>query len=637
MKFIGIIFIFTAAIFAQAQTAPLSEQMAETAMNRVWTDSPNGAGLPPKWVYDFGVILNGMRNLWFQTGDKKYFDFIKKGVDAFVQPDGSIKTYKVEDYNIDQVKMGDAVLLLYRVTNEAKYKKAADLIRSQLKDHPRTNEGGFWHKKIYPYQMWLDGLYMGEPFYAEYSEIFKQPQYYDDIANQFVWMERHVRDDKTGLLYHAWDESKEQKWADKQTGRAPMFWGRAMGWYAMAVVDVLDYFPKNHPKRAELINILNREMTALEKVQDKSGAWWLILDKPNEKGNYLEASSSAMFVYALAKGVRMGYLPEKFIKTAEKGWAGIQKEFITNAAGGKITLEKTIGGAGLGGNPYRAGDYNYYISEKIVQNDPKGVGAYILAANEMELARKPQIGKDKTILLDSFFNNETKKDDNGNLVSWHYKWDEFSNGGFSLWGEIFKSYGANLETLREAPTEANLKNASVYIIVDPDTEKETEKPNYIENEHIAAIKDYVKAGGVLVLMGNDYGNAEFDHFNNLAREFGIEFNKDNVNLVQNNQFEQGKVIVPAGNEIFKNARKLYLKEISTLNLNGKAKSVLNSNGDKIMAIVKYGKGTIFAVGDPWLYNEYVDGRKLPADFQNFQAAQDLSFWLLSQAKKKIYY
>ncbi len=631
--FIFVLFISTAfSVFAQ--TPMLSEQMADTAMNRVYADSPNGAGIPPKWVYDFGTELEGMKNLWFATGDKKYFDFIKKGVDTFVQSDGSIKTYKVEDYNIDQVKTGDAVLLVYRVTGDLKYKKAADLIRSQLKDHPRTNEGGFWHKKIYPYQMWLDGLYMGEPFYAEYAATFNEQQDFDDIAKQFIWMEKNVRDAKTGLLYHAWDESKKMAWADKTTGRASQFWGRAMGWYAMALVDVLDYFPKDHPKRAELVNILNREMTALEKVQDKkSGTWWLILDKPNEKGNYLEASASAMFVYALAKGVRMGYLPEKFRKTADKGWAGIQKEFISTANGGKITLEKTIGGAGLGGNPYRAADYNYYVNEKVVQNDPKGIGAYILAATEIELAMRPQIGRGKTILLDDFFNHETKKDANGQMIAWHYKWDEMANGGYSLWGKIFESYGANLDTLRAAPTAANLKNASVYIIVDPDTEKENDKPNYVEAERIAAIKEYVKNGGVLALLSNDFGNAEFDHFNNLAREFGIEFNKDNKNLVKNDQFEQGKVIVPAGNEIFKTASKLYLKEISSLKLSGNTKSVLDWNGDKIMAVSKYGKGMVYALGDPWIYNEYVDGRKLPADFQNFQGAQDLSVWLLKQAKK----
>jgi unsaturated rhamnogalacturonyl hydrolase len=618
------ILVFTADIFAQN----LSEQMADTAMNRVWADSPNGAGIPPKWVYDYGVISNGMKGLWWRTGDAKYFNYVKKAIDTFVQDDGTIKTYKVEDYNIDQVNMGRAVLLLYRVTGEAKYKKAADLIRSQLKNHPRTIEGGLWHKKIYPSQMWLDGLYMGQPFLAEYSQIFNENNW-DDIANQFIWMESHVRDAKTGLLYHAWDESKKMDWADKKTGQAPMFWGRAMGWYAMAIVDVLDYFPKNHPKRAELIGILNREMTALLKVQDKSGAWWLILDKQGEKGNYLEASASCMFVYAMAKALRFGYLPESFRKSTDKAWAGIQKEFITTANGGKMTLEKTIGGAGLGGNPYRDGTYNYYIGEKIVQNDPKGVGAYLKAAVEMENLQQPQIGKGKTVILDDYFNHEVKPDG----TVWHYKWDEFANAGYTLFGKTFESVGAKLDSLSAAPTAANLANANVYIIVDPDTEKETPKPNYISPDDVKNISDWVKRGGVLVMMGNDFGNCEFDHWNNLANAFGFEFNHDSKNKVLNDQFEQGRVTVGDNNPIFKNARDLYMKEISTLKISGKAQTILSLNNEPIIAVVKHGKGTVFALGDPWLYNEYVDGRKMNGMFQNQLAARELSAWLLKQAKK----
>lgn len=523
-------------------------------------------------------------------------------------------------------------MLLYRVTGEEKYKKAADLIRSQLKNHPRTTEGGFWHKKIYPNQMWLDGLYMSEPFYAEYAQIFHETADFDDIANQFVWMEKHTRDDKTSLLYHAWDESRQQKWADKTTGRASQFWGRAMGWYAMALVDVLDYFPENHPRRSELVNILNREMTALERVQDKkSGVWWLILDKRGEKGNYLEASASAMFVYAMAKGVRRGYLPASFLKSANKAYTGIQKEFLTNSVGGKLTLEKTIGGAGLGGNPYRAADYNYYIGEKVVTNDPKGVGAFLLAASEMEIAPDAEIGKDEIVLLDDYFNHESKKDTTGEMIAWHYKWNELPNSGFSMWQNIFESCGAKTEMLSEAPNEANLKDASIYIIVDPDDAKESAKPNFVEEAHVKAISDWVKSGGVLVLMNNDFGNSEFDHFNNLAKVFGIEFNKNSVNHVEGNKFEQGKILPDAENPIFKTAKKLYLKELSTLKISAPAKALITNADGVIMATAKYGKGTVFAVGDPWLYNEYTDGRKLPADFQNFQAARDLSFWLIRQA------
>lgn len=629
------VFTITAAVLSvgsiSAQSSPLSARMADTAMTRIWTDSPNRAGVPPRWVYDYGVILNGMKSLWLTTGDKQYFDFIKRGVDAFVNEDGTIKTYRVDEYNLDQVRMGSAVLMMYRVTGEPRYKKAADLIRSQLKAQPRTNEGGFWHKKIYPYQMWLDGLYMAEPFYAEYSAVFGENNW-DDIANQFIWMEKHTRDDKTGLLYHAWDESRQQKWADKKTGRAPMFWGRAMGWYAMALVDVLDFFPEDNPKRAELVAILNREMTAIQKVQDKTtGVWWLILDMPGRQKNYLEASSSAMFAYAMAKGVRMGYLPASFLRPADKAWAGIEKQFVETRSDG-VDLVKTIGGAGLGGNPYRSGDYDYYVNERVVTNDPKGVGAFLLAATEMESAPNIKIGSGKTVLLDNYFNHETKKDDNGRPYTWHYVWNEMDLNGYSTFGDTFQRYGAKLETLTDEPSVRSLSKADVYIIVDPDTEKETSDPKYMNEKVAATIADWVKGGGVLALMANDNGNCDLEHFNILAAKFGVLFNLDSVNHVEGSRFEQGMVVVKGPNEVLATAKTLYLKEISTLKLSQPAKPLLEQNGAVIMATVKYGKGTVFLVGDPWLYNEYTDGRKLPAEYENFKAAQDLSRWLLSRSR-----
>ncbi|MFL6373070.1 MAG: glycoside hydrolase family 88 protein [Pyrinomonadaceae bacterium] len=624
--------IFFLCVFSIDAQTRLSERMAETAMTRVWSDSPNGAGIPPKWIYDFGVEAKGLKDLWLSTGDRSYYDHIKKGVDAFVNSDGTIKTYKVEDYNLDQIRMGPAVLMLYRVTGDAKYKKATDLLRSQLKDQPRTKEGGFWHKKIYPYQMWLDGLYMAEPFYAEYSQVFGENNW-DDIADQFIWMEKHARDNKTGLLYHGWDESRQMPWADKQTGHSPALWGRAIGWYSMALVDVLDFFPKDHPKRAELVAILNRTMSAIARVQDKrSGVWWLVLDQPDKPGNYLEASSSSMFVYAMEKGVRMGYLPSSFRAAAKNGWSGIHKVFIADN-GGKLDLLKTIGGAGLGGTPYRDGTFAYYAGEKVVTNDPKGIGAFLNAAVEMEMEPNLSVGGGETIVLDDYFNHETKKDDTGRTVAWHYKWDEWQNGGYSLWGNVFNSYGATTETLSAAPTIANLSKADVYIIVDPDTDKETTDPKYVSPKDADVIANWVKSGGVLALMANDLGNCDLDHLNILARKFGIEFNSDSINRVEANKFEQGKVSVPPGNEVLPTARTLYLKEISTLTLNAPAKAQIIHDGKVIIATAKYGKGYVFAVGDPWLYNEYTDGRKLPAEYENFKAAKDLSRWLLTHSRR----
>jgi unsaturated rhamnogalacturonyl hydrolase len=420
-------------------------------------------------------------------------------------------------------------------------------------------------------------------------------------------------------------------WANKTTGRAPMFWGRAMGWYAMALVDVLDYMPANHPKRSDLIAILNREAAALQKVQDRAtGEWWLVLDMPGRNGNYLEASASCMFVYAIAKGVRMGYLPAKFAKTAQDGWSGIQKQFLSKQDGG-LSLLKTIGGAGLCGNPYRDGSFGYYTGEKVVTNDPKGVGAFLLAATEMEM--DSGIGKGKTILLDDYFNHETKKDDTGRTISWHYKWDEWPNSGFGIWGNVFNSFGARTEMLTDAPTTANLSPASVYIIVDPDTDKETPTPQFIQSAHVRSIADWVKSGGVLVLMANDAGNCEFQHLNELAAAFGIHFNEDSLNRVQGTHFEQGRVMVTGANPIFRNAKTLYLKEVSSLTLSPPATPLIVQEGKVIMATAKYGKGTVFAVGDPWLYNEYTNGRLTP-EFENFKAAVDLSRWLLGQAKTR---
>ncbi|MEP6902324.1 MAG: glycoside hydrolase family 88 protein [Actinomycetota bacterium] len=620
------------AIGAFGQSKPLSAKLADTLMNRIWTDDGTPPGIPRSWTYEQGVQLKAVEQIWYATADPKYYSFIKSGMDFWFDKDGNLK-YDANEYNIDHVTPGRALITLYRATNDEKYRKAIEQIRLQLKTHPRTKEGGFWHKQIYPNQMWLDGLYMGEPFYAEYSATFNEDNW-NDIANQFVWMEKHARDPKTGLLYHAWDESREQKWANKETGLSPLVWGRAMGWYAMALVDVLDSFPKTNPRRAELVAILNRTAEAIGKYQDKDGLWWDIIDMPNKPKNYHESSAAAMFVYSLAKGVRQGNLPDKYLQTANKGWTGIRREFIKEKPDGTLDWEGTVSVSGLGGNPYRDGSFDYYMSEKLRTNDAKGLAPAVMAAVEMESLEKGRIGAGKTVLLDSYFNNEIKKDATGKDVSWHYKWNEMAFGGYYTWGKQFESDGANLNTLYQAPSADNLKNASVYIIVDPDTDKETPTPNYISDTDAKNIADWVKKGGVLVLMGNDFGNCEFDHWNVLAKQFGIEFNKDSKNKVINDQYEQGRVNVPDGNLIFKNARELYLKEISTLTLTGNAKSILDWNGDKIMAVSKYGKGTVFALGDPWLYNEYTDGRKMNGLFQNFQAARELSAWLLSQAKKK---
>ncbi len=355
---------------------------AQKAANSVMERFPDG--LIDKWTYDYGVILKGFEYVYNQSKDNKYLDYIKKSMDYFVGEDGSIKTYKINEYNIDHVNNGKVLLFLYNETKDEKYKKAATLLREQLKSHPRTAEGAFWHKEIYPYQIWLDGLYMGSPFYAEYVKMFETPDVYDDITKQFILCYNHTKDPETGLLYHAWDETGTMFWCHKN-GCSENFWGRSLGWYLMALNDVLDYIPEDHKDRAKLIEILKEVMDAVYKFMDKDAfVWYQVVDKGGQKGNYLEASATSMFVYAMAKGYLKGYLGEEYKERAKKSFDGIITEFVLMTNDGLVNLNKNCAVAGLGGAGKRDGSYAYYISEPIVVNDPKGMGAFIKASAMVE-------------------------------------------------------------------------------------------------------------------------------------------------------------------------------------------------------------------------------------------------------------
>lgn len=641
MKKFLILILFVLPGWVQAQSTPWSQKMTATIMATYPDSIMYKGGRVAHWDYEMGLVLHAITQVWYRTGDARYFDYVKKQMDRYVNDDGTIRTYDLNKFNIDFVTPGRSLLMLYQqsLPNKEKYRKAADLLRKQLAGQPRTKEGGFWHKQIYPNQMWLDGLYMAEPFYAEYTKLFEpKGKDFDDIINQFVWMEKNARDAKTGLLYHGWDESRQQKWANPQTGKSPNFWSRAMGWYAMALVDVLDDIPATHPRRDELVTILQRFMPAVVKYQDPaSGCWYQVTDRMGDKaesrpGNYLEASGTGMFVYALAKGVRLGYLPQSMLPVAKKGFDGMLKNFITTDTEKLVHLEKTVLVGGLGGNPYRDGSYEYYLSEKIRQDDLKGVGPFIMASVEMEIATENGLGKGRTVAVDDYFNHEFRKGLQGGQEPFHYTWEDRQHSGFWLWGTTFRDLGAKTTTVATAPTATSLKNVNIYIIVDPDTPRETAKPNYISPADSKAISDWVKAGGVLVLMANDTSNCEHVHLNQLAAQFGMQFLPKNINMVKNDQFEQGRVDIPANNEIFPNTKAVYIKELAPIGLKSPATAAVTKNSDVIIAVANVGKGAVFAVGDPWLYNEYTDGRKIPATYQNFNAGKDLATWLLKQAK-----
>jgi len=337
-----------------------------------------------KWHYEHGLVIQAIARI----GEPRFEAMDKAWIDHFVTAEGTIQTYRVGEYNLDQINAGKLLFPVYRRTGDERYAAAIQLLRNQLKTQPRTNSGGYWHKQIYPYQMWLDGVYMAEPFQAQYALTFNEPELFDDITQQFILMESQARDPRTGLLYHAWDESKAQRWADPQTGCSPHFWGRAMGWYVMALIEVLELLPAEHPRRPDLLAILSRLSAALTRYQDPvSGLWYQIVDLPERPGNYRESSVSAMLAYGFAKAVRQGWLPAEYLSAARRAYHGLLENMIRVDARGALTLQGICSVAGLGGDPYRDGSFEYYIHEPVAANDFKGVGPFILAAIEMERAK----------------------------------------------------------------------------------------------------------------------------------------------------------------------------------------------------------------------------------------------------------
>lgn len=364
----------------------MAVKMADSEMKQFpdpWTVDFNPT---PVWNYTQGLIAQSMLSVWKENKNEAYFNYAKKYADKLIDAKGNISGYKIDEHNIDCLNSGKFLFDLYEKTKDERYRNAIVLLRNQLKTQPRTSEGGFWHKQRYPNQMWLDGLYMGAPFCAQYALTFDEPKLFDDVVNQFVIIHKHTYDPITGLNYHGWDESKLQKWANPETGCSPNFWGRAEGWYAMALVDVLDYLPLAHAGRPKILEILNQVVAGIKKYQDpQTGLWYQVVDQGGRKENYLEATGSSMFTYTLFKATRKGYISNEYKAVAEKAYNGILEKLIQKNSDGTIRLTKCCAVAGLGGNPYRDGSYNYYIHEKVRDNDPKGVGPFIMASLETQM------------------------------------------------------------------------------------------------------------------------------------------------------------------------------------------------------------------------------------------------------------
>jgi unsaturated rhamnogalacturonyl hydrolase len=380
------------ATFEGATPVEWSKRMAESEMARSGGKMFHEGAPRARWDYTTSLFGLSLMKLAERTGDEAFTEYGAKTVESFIGPDGAIATYNREEFNIDMVPPGKVLLLRWEQGHrDPRIRAALETMRGQMRDHPRTSEGGFWHKLRYPHQMWLDGLFMASPFLAHYGKVFEEPALFDDVANQILLMDRHAYDAKTGLHYHAWDERREQSWANKETGVSPNFWGRAEGWYAMALVDSLDFFSPTHPEVERINEVLRRVADGIVRWQDsETGLWWQVMDQGAREGNYLEATCSSMFVYALAKGINRGYLPrETYLPAVLKGYAGIIRDLVRPEGDtGRISLTRCCAVAGLGytnsAGRARDGSFEYYISEPVIDNDLKGVGPFILAGLEVQ-------------------------------------------------------------------------------------------------------------------------------------------------------------------------------------------------------------------------------------------------------------
>ena len=382
--------LFIASIFALAACtaeAPLSLQVVRSEMARCpeasYIDGQEGN---LKWNYTTGLELKAFLDVYDAYGGEELLDYADAWYDAIIDGEGVIYKYKKSNFSTDHVCPGRTLFRLYDLTGKEKYRAAMDSLYSQLLDQPRTPEGGFWHKQVYPEQMWLDGLYMAQPFYAEYtaryvSDSLRREANYADIVHHFVTVYDHTLDPDTGLLRHAWDSSRQMFWCNPETGQSDHAWGRALGWYCMALVEVAEILPAGELKDT-LIGLLSSLYNVLPLYADaETGMWFQVLDCPYREGNYLEATCSAMFVYTWLKGCRLGFLGNR--DGAVHAYESLLSTFVSEEDG-LVNLNQCCEVAGLGGKDNRRGDYDYYINERVRANDPKGIGPLVWAALEYE-------------------------------------------------------------------------------------------------------------------------------------------------------------------------------------------------------------------------------------------------------------
>lgn len=343
---------------------------------------PDPAAIDPAkngWEYNTGIVLFGMSKVYESTRDPRYLAYIRKWVDGYVDETGKLGWDQTRTHNLDYIQPGMLILFLYEQTGEEKYRIAARTVREAFDKIPKNADGGFWHKAVYPNEMWIDGIYMGQPFLVRYGRLFDDATFGNDMAVfQTTLAAQHCLDPKTGLMFHAWDQDRNAKWADPKTGRSPVIWGRGMGWYVMALVDVLELLPASHPGYPRLLGLLKQNVAGLARAQDpKTGLWYQVIDQGTLPGNWPEMSASGMFVYAIRKAIRLKLVDASYLKVAERGWAGLQATFEQDAAGRPV-FTGAVQGMGV------QVDVAGYLRIPRLKNSTHGLMAVQIAASEME-------------------------------------------------------------------------------------------------------------------------------------------------------------------------------------------------------------------------------------------------------------
>ena len=394
------LFVNDNLVLLQKPYANYSEWMTHSEMSRVAEPYMLDFAKKPRWSYTSGTEMGAMLDTYLAYKDESILDYLKKYPERMINEKCEATGYKYEDFNLDNVRPGKFLLELYKLDSKPNVLVTLKKLFKQLEKQPRTKEGVYWHKAIYANQVWLDGIFMGLPYYTAAAPMLKgekkAKKYYDDAVEQIIKTDKRTFDEPTGLWKHAWDETHTMFWADSISGKSKHSWARAMGWYTMAMVEVLDNLPEDYSRRQEVIDVFQKAMAALVRYQDKkTGVWYDVLDVKDER-NYLESTASCMFAYCLLKGARKGYLDESYRKAGVKAYNGILKQFIRVNADKTISLTRCceVSGLGPGPGPYvkepnyrRDGSFDYYMSEPIRDNDGKGVGPFIWASLEMEMLK----------------------------------------------------------------------------------------------------------------------------------------------------------------------------------------------------------------------------------------------------------